>query len=63
VNEANSGFGRSFATPPQGVFAEPAAGGSFAQAPAAATPPPPAQSREGKSAVKRNLEKADAFGF
>ncbi|HZF48665.1 MAG TPA: VWA domain-containing protein [Polyangiaceae bacterium] len=63
VNEANNGFGRSFATPPQGVFAEPAAGGSFAQAPAAAAPPPPAQSREGKSAVKRNLEKADAFGF
>lgn len=55
ISNANREFEQSFATPP------PAAGGAFAQAPAAA--PLPQQSRAGKTAVKRNVEAADAFGF
>ncbi|WP_437901387.1 vWA domain-containing protein [Sorangium sp. So ce124] len=47
----------TFATPPPAAAAEP---GGFAQAPAAAAPrPAPAQSRQGKSAVRRN--EAEAF--
>ncbi|WP_437994503.1 vWA domain-containing protein [Sorangium sp. So ce145] len=54
--------GTDFATPP--AFATPppaaaAAPGGFAQAPAAAPRPAPAQSRQGKSAVRRN--EAEAF--
>ncbi|WP_437873648.1 vWA domain-containing protein [Sorangium sp. So ce363] len=55
--------GTDFATPPAFATPPPAAGaepGGFAQAPAAAAPrPAPAQSRQGKSAVRRN--EAEAF--
>lgn len=66
VDNANEDFQRSFATPPPAAAAQPVAGG-FAQTPAAAPPvqaaPRPQESREGKSAVKRNIEQADAFAF
>ncbi|WP_437564818.1 vWA domain-containing protein [Sorangium sp. So ce542] len=61
LERADSSFGAppSFATPPPAAPAKP---GGFAQAPAAAPAPArpaPAQSREGKAAVRRN--EADAF--
>lgn len=57
INNANKEFEQSFASPPPAAVA-----GGFAQAPQA-SPAPPQQSRAGKSAVKRNMEAADAFGF
>lgn len=54
ISNANKEFEQSFATPPPAA----AAPGGVAQA-----APMPQQSRAGKTAVKRNVEAADAFGF
>ena len=58
LNEANAGF----ASPPVAAAPQAQQPGSFASPPPAPAPPPQ-ESRQGKASVRRNAEKADAFGF
>lgn len=67
VNNANNDFNGGFATPPAATAVAAAEPGSFGQpaaSPQAAPPAPVSQeSRAGKTAVKRNVERATSLGF
>jgi Ca-activated chloride channel family protein len=64
VDEAQRDFASAQAAPAAAPTATVAAGAAAPRArPSTAAPPPPAETREGKAAVKRNVERASPFAL